>query len=318
MKNLCLLLSLLLFFSCKDKDLEVVEPAGTWIRDANNPVLRDLIPEQNYQVASDGHIFYHDNGNLQMVYAGDHEGKIAIKLAKGTAINEWSVQQTLIFETNNDGFDVFKETPFYRKAENGKHQIFYIGYDNEDNYQSQLYLAESDQLEGPYSQYHNPVVPRGELAGESVYLITSPSIVSHEGILHMVFIGWDNSPNEVTRIWVIGATSTDDGYTWSDFQVVDTPIGAEGQLTKAPDGSYVAVRTSDFQDDEALFYATSDHPFDNWTLQEEPILTKNGSILEDEMIAAQITYDRVTNEEYLFYTGANIQTGWWMMLARKE
>lgn len=289
-----------------------------WVCDINNPILRDLIPAENYQVASDGHVFYDDNGQLRMVYSGDNEGKVAIKLANGTAINQWEIEKTLISAPNNNGLDVSKETPFYRKAKNGKHQIFYIGYDDEIAYQSQIYLAESDQVDGAYTQINAPVIPRGEMAGKPVYLITSPSIVKHEGLLHMVFIGWDNSPAEVTEIWIIEATSSDDGYTWSDFQLVDTPIGAEGQITKTPDGGYVAVRTGEFGSDEAIFYATSDHPFGPWDVSETPILTKDGSILErDEIIAAQITFNEQTQEEYLFYTGANQETGWWMMLATR-
>jgi len=49
------------------------------------------------------------------------------------------------------------------------------------------------------------------------------------------------------------------------------------------------------------------------------ILKKNGSILEkDEIIVPQITFDPQAGEEYLFYTGAGDQQGWWMMLAKRQ
>lgn len=289
-----------------------------WQRDTNNPVLRDLIPAENYEVASDSHVFYDEDGNLRMVYTGDYQGRAAIKLANGASINQWSVNKAVVFEENNDGLDLFKETPFYRKSSTGKHQIFYIGYDDETTYQSQIYLAEADRVDGIYTQRKLPVVPRGILAGKDVYLITSPSIVAHQGLLYMVFIGWNNAPDLVSEIWIIGAVSSDDGYTWSDFQLVDTPIGAEGQITKTPDGGFVAVRTAEFDDDEAIFYATANHPFGPWKQDDTPILTKDGSILEkDEIIAAQVTFNPQTQEEYLFYTGANQQIGWWIMLAQR-
>jgi len=156
--------------------------------------------------------------------------------------------------------NVHKETSFYRKAQSGKHQIYYIGYENEETYESQIFLAESDALDGEYQQNPKPVVPKGTIAGKSVYCMTSPSIVEHEGLLYMTFIGWNASPQKVSEIWLLGATSVDEGHTWSDFQIIDTPIGMEGQVTKHPDGRFVAVRTGDYQNDEALFYATSNHP----------------------------------------------------------
>ena len=122
--------------------------------------------------------------------------------------------------------------------------------------------------------------------------MTSPSVVEHEGVLYMVFIGWNAKPNEVTEVWIIGAKSTDEGHNWSDFQLVDTKIGMEGQITKNLDGSYVAVRTGEYKDIEAIFYATANHPFGPWNEDKEPILIQAGAPNEkDEIIGAQITID---------------------------
>ena len=254
-----------------------------------------------------------------MLYSGNVNAHSAIKLATANTWNDWKMDRPLVFLTGASGLDSHKETGFYRKADNGKHQIYYIGYDDENTYEAQIYLAEADSLVGQYTQTSQPVVAKGMIAGKNVYCMTSPSVVEHQGQLYMTFIGWDASPNEVTEVWVIGATSADDGHTWSEYQIVDTRIGMEGQVTKTFDGQYVAVRTGDYQGKEAIFYATSNHPFGPWIENQEPILVKAGLPFEkDEIIAPQITIDPKTNKEYLYYTGADYQTGWWIMLAEKE
>jgi len=305
------------FSSCADR---VPDPSldSLWVRDAQNPILRDEFQSGGYESASDGHIFYDETGQLYMIYSGDTDGYSSIKLAKGNSISEWERDQSLLFEPNSLELDIEKETAFYHKSQNGKHQIYYIGY-TDSTYQSQIFLAEADEIEGPYRQIAEPIIARGNLAEQEVYCITSPSVIEHDSLLYIMFLGWNASPQEVTEVWTIGATSSDDGYTWSDFQLVETPIGMEGQVTKAADGSFVAVRTSDYANSEALFYATSPHPFGPWEANETPILLKDFSDLEkDEIIAPQITFDPITGEEYLFYTGADHQKGWWMMLAREE
>lgn len=312
---------LIIFLAACDKQESSSGPIADagWKRSDQNPVLRDVYPDGSYQSASDGHIFFDANGNIKMIYSGDVNDNSSIKLAAGTSVSNWQVETALLFEPNSENTDIHKETPFYRKAANGKHQIFYIGYQDNTSYQSQIFLAESDNLYGPYDQIAEPVVPRGNLAGKSVYCITSPSILEHNGLLHIMFIGWNASPQDVSEVWIIGATSADEGHSWTDFQLIETPIGMEGQVTKTGNSSYVAVRTGQYNDKEAIFYATAPHPFGPWAHNESPILIKDGSVLErDEIIAPQITIDPQSGEEYLFYTGADYQTGWWMMLAKKE
>ncbi len=148
--------------------------------------------------------------------------------------------------------------------------------------------------------------------------MTSPSIMEHEGELLISFLGWDNSPSKVKRVWVLGAVSNDDGHTWSNFEIVDSPIGMEGQITKDPNGNYVAVRTDVFKSKEAVYYSTSEHPHGPWSENDEIIIVQDDSELEiDEVIAPAIVFDPFTGKELLFYTGADYSLGWWMMLAEK-
>lgn len=314
------IITLFVFSSCGTNSSEISDnDIIEWERSAENPVFRDLIPDINYEVASDPHVFIDEDDNLKMIYTGDFNDSPSIKLASGSSVSNWEKQTTLLYEAGPSGKDVNKETPFYRMASSRKHQIYYIGYEDEETYRSEIYLAEADELEGPYTKLAEPVVPRGNIAGEEVYLITSPSVVEHNDLLYMTFIGWDASPSEVTEIWIIGATSNDHGHTWSDFQKVDVPIGAEGQITKLTNGEFVAARTGSYEDREAIFYATASHPFGSWTEKSEPILIQSGPPYEaDEVIAPQILHDPINNKQYVYYTGADYQKGWWIMLAEKK
>ena len=290
-----------------------------WERSADNPVFSDEIPAINYQVASDPHVFFDVDETLKMIYTGDKDDHPSIKLASGSSATNWQKQTTLLHNEGPSGKDVNKETAFYRHMPDGNHQIYYIGYEAEGTYQSEVYLAEADELEGPYTQLAEPVVPRGNIAGEEVHLITSPSVVEHGGLLYMIFLGWDASPDEVTEVWVIGATSNDQGHTWTDFQKVDARIGMEGQITKIAEGEFVAVRTGEFKEEEAIFYATASHPFGPWNEQPNPILVQAGPPFEaDEIIAPQILNDESNGKQYVYYTGADYQRGWWIMLAEKK
>lgn len=324
MKYLSILLAIPIgisvFISCdEDESTPTNGFTSDWTRSSENPVFRDLIPSENYQAASDPHVFYDESGLLKMIYTGDVGGVASIKLAEGTSLTDWEKKSDLLFEAGPSGKDINKETAFYRKTPSGKHQIYYIGYADEESYQSELYLAEADELSGPYTQMENPVVSRGKLAGKEVYLITSPSLVKHQGKLYMSFLGWNNSPEDVTEVWVIGAISTDEGHTWTNFQIVDTRIGMEGQVTKVTENEFISVRTGSFGNKEAIFYAQSSHPFGPWTELQDPILVQqNSSFEKDEIIAPQITIDPKTGNEYLFYTGADYQVGWWIMLAKKN
>jgi len=307
------------FVSCNEEKLPDNQFSSDWERSSENPVFRDFIANENYQVASDPHVFYDEDGSLKMIYSGDVAGVSSIKLAERNNQDDWEKKRALLFEVGPSGKDINKETAFYRKSANGKHQIYYIGYADEESYQSEIYLAEADELSGPYIQMDSPVVPRGNIAGKEVYLITSPSVVQHKGKLYMSFLGWNNSPNEVTEVWVMGAISTDEGLTWKDFQIVDTRIGMEGQVTKVKDDEFISVRTASFQDKEAIFYATSSEPFGPWEELPMPILVQQDPVFEkDEIIAPQITVNPKTGEEYLYYTGADYERGWWVMLAKKN
>lgn len=304
--------------SCKREEILPIDNNKEWKRAAGGPVFRDTIDTENYQAASDAHVFF-DSDKLRMIYSGDYKGNISIKLAKGISWSVWQKDTVLLGNVGPSGLDINKETPFYRRSLNGKHQIYYIGYDNEETYEAQIYLAEADFIKGPYTQMLRPVISRGIIAGENVYAMTSPSVVEHQGMLYITFIGWDNKPDSVTKVWIIGAKSYDDGHSWTDFKKVDTKIGMEGQITKIDENEFVAVRTGEYENKQAIFYSTASHPFGPWDELDNPILIQAGPPYEkDELIAPQITLDIVNGNQILYYTGADYSTGWWIMMATEK
>lgn len=285
-----------------------------WAR-TGDPVLRDPIPGVAYEVAGDPHVFAGPGGTLHMIYSGDDEDHIAIKLASATDLGAWEPQQTLLGMSTGHDVPRNKETAFYHLTDGGEHQIYFIGYEDEETYEASVYLATSANLDGPYTILPDPVMPRGLMADRQVYLITSPSVVAHDGVLHMAFLGW-NGFADVTAVWVFGAVSSDAGRTWQDIAEIDVPIGMEGQITPHPDGGYVAARTGNYGGREGISIACADHPFGPYTDSDTPVLQIAGPPWEvEEIIAPQIMFDPATGTPNLFYTGADYATGWWVMRA---
>lgn len=284
-----------------------------WVRHGE-PVLRDLMFFGIYQAASDPHVFVDESGDLAMIYSGDDDDQSAIKLARGTDWTTWDISQVLLGPSTVPEAIRHKETSFYRRTPDGEHQIYFIGY-ADDTYYSEIYLASAPNLTGPWSVPSDPIIRLGPTDGKEVRVITSPSVVAHDGVLHLAYLGW-NGFNDVTEVWTFGATSTDQGRTWSTPTRIDVPIGMEGQITAMPDGRFVAVNTGDVSGREGIYMACADHPFGPYEGSDVPILVQAGAPWEvDEIIAPQITFDPQTGDPKLYYTGAEHARGWWVMLA---
>ena len=81
--------TLVLLAGCKEDP----DPTDQWVRHTGNPIFRDPISGESYESASDPHVFFDDQGELQMIYSGDVNGKSSIKLAKGES---WTEQEAPI------------------------------------------------------------------------------------------------------------------------------------------------------------------------------------------------------------------------------
>lgn len=269
-----------------------------------------------YEAASDGHVFVTDEGRPAMIYSGDENDQSSIKLALGTDFSTWQEWGVLLGPSQQPDAVVHKETAFYYRASATNHRIFFIGYDDEDTYQSNIYMAQAADLLGPWTINPGPVIARGPTDGRVVYLITSPSVVEYDGQLVMVWLGW-NGFEDVTAVWTFSATSSLERQDWEEIRETNVPIGMEGQITQRPDGGFVAVATQETTaGKEGLFAACANSPFGPWTRMDTPLLTLAADEWEvDEIIAPSITYDPETNEPYLFYTAAEHARGWRMMMA---
>lgn len=321
--------------SLKDDDLENPNPLvdlespknitinlnslSSFTRVSTEPILEDMF--NGYGFASDIHVF-ESEGQIYGIYSGSQEREddsSSIKLATSTDYINWEKQGVLLGSDNPSDLDYNKETAFYRYSESrGKHQIYYIGYVDEDEYASQIFLTESDSPDGPYIKVNdNPIIPLGIQAGRDVKSITSPSIVEYEGTLYIAYCAWDAPHEAVTEVWIIGATSTDGGLTWSNYQEVNVPVCMEGQLTIGPDGKFYSLGTvGDESDGVATFtLARADHPFGPYESVGTVLKRDINNDFEKEFIAPQITFDTKTNKAYLYYAGADYAIGWWIMIA---
>lgn len=280
------------------------------------PVFRDPIPQANYEVASDPHVFLRPGGGYAMIYSGDDSGNASIKLAQSNDGVRWRRAGTVIGPSVGHDRPRNKETSFYFRTASGEHQIYFIGYDDENTYESQIYLATSSRFDGPYQMRAEPVVRLGRIAGKRVRVITSPSVVEHDGVLHMAFLGW-NGFHDVTAVWAFGVTSSDGGRSWGDARRIDAPIAMEGQISRTPQGQYIAVSTQEHRGKEAIFAACANHPFGPYSKSRTPLLAQAGAPFEtDEIIAPQIFFPTGATRPELFYTGAQHDRGWWIMKAR--
>ncbi|WP_224824638.1 hypothetical protein [Cognatishimia sp. MH4019] len=287
-----------------------------WVRH-DGPVFRDRLFLGLYEAASDGHVFVTQDNQLAMIYSGDDSGQISIKLAFGSDWDEWEEWGVLLGPSKQSDAVPFKETAFYHRVSSTDHRLYFIGYSDETTYQSRLYMAQAPALTGPWKIMPEPVMDRGQTAGREVYLITSPSVVEHQGRLIMAWLGW-NGFEDVTAVWSFSATSDLNGLAWENLRETAIPIGMEGQITARPDGGFVAVATQETDTGrEGIFAFCADNPLGPWTALPGPLLSLAGDKWEvDEIIAPSITFDPQTDEPYLFYTAAEHTRGWRMMMAK--
>lgn len=163
----------------------------------NGPVLQDEEFDSGYEVAADPHVFRTPTNSIKMVYTGPDpvlgsNGHATIKLASLDANGQWHPDTELLLGSASNDLDLNKETSFYRLVDSGKHQIYYIGYASGDVYNSQIFMAQANQLEGPYTLSSEPLISTGEIDGFQVHTITSPSIVEYNHQLYMVYCAWND------------------------------------------------------------------------------------------------------------------------------
>ncbi|MGV6817093.1 MAG: hypothetical protein ACWA44_07450 [Thiotrichales bacterium] len=250
-----------------------------------------------------------------MTYTGPHTSNdyATIKLATANNHTEWTAGPVLLEGSNSGNLDLNKETSFHRLADSGKHQIYYIGYADGNIYNAQIFKAEADSLEGPYALPVTPIISTGTQSGNNVALMTSPSIVEHEGRLYMVYCAWDAYPVPTT-VWVHGATSDDDGQSWNIQGEVQVPACMEGSFTKGPDGKFYAIAQAA---GDTFTIGRSNTPFGPYDELPMPVMSAAGAPWEtEEMNTPQLLFE--DDMAYIYYSGADYSKGWWIMLATTD
>ena len=286
-----------------------------WTRH-EGPVHRDRMFLGLYEAASDAHVFPTEDGRLAMIYSGDDGGQSAILLAFGQDWTRWETWGVLLGPSRQPSAIAHKETAFYRRAGPADHRLYFIGYADEGTYGSDIYVARAQALTGPWRVEPEPIIRRGLTDGRDVRVITSPSVVEHEGELVMAYLGW-NGFEDVTEVWAFTSRGRMDGASWSDSVATPVPIGMEGQITPRPDGGFVAVATRETEGGrEGLFAACADDPEGPWTALPDPLLVLANDAWEvDEIIAPSLSFDSGTGAPRLFYTAAEHARGWRIMMA---
>lgn len=283
---------------------------SNWVRHPNNPIFG------GQWFLSDPHVWEESPGNYRMVYTDANGDYQAIAMATSTDLVNWTPVSNsqypygvILQGPGPGGQDPHLETAFYRKANDGMHQIFYIGYMDEAAYHSAIYKAEATNIQGPYTREIDPVIPWTP-GGPDSWAMTSPSIVEHDGALYMVYTGWEAYPDgPVTNM---GATSSTDGRSWVKLGALswDDVFGVEAHTEKGPDGRFYRVGiTSDDQGGDIIELGHATHPFGPYTTLPDPILAPGGPGVEegDTIMAPCLLF--VNQTAYLYYTA--IDTGGW-------
>ena len=289
-----------------------LDALSDWTRDPGNPIFL------GNEFSGDPFVWEAAPGDYRMVYTDSVDDRQAIAMATSTDLVEWTPNGSTQFPdgvvlqgAGPGGQDPHLETAVYRKADNGAHQIFYIGYVDEETYHSAIYVAEAPDIDGPYTRAADPILSWTP-DGADAAAMTSPTIVEQDGTLYMTYIGWEAFPDGPVSI--MGATSIDDGRSWKKVGPLsgEEIFGVEAETVKGPDGLFYRVGiTADDQGGDVITLGQAEHPFGPYTELPEPILTPGGpEVGEGETIMSpSLLFVPETETAYLFY--AAVDTGGW-------
>jgi len=307
----CTWLGILLVVAGCDDPISVVDPPGAiplrslanWTRNPGTPIFGG----KTGQFAGDPHVWEESPGHYRMVYTDSYIDGVndyqAIAMATSTDLVNWSRIENSEFPAGiilqgvgPGGRDHHQETAFYRKASDGKHQIFYIGYESESTYHAAIYKAEATNIQGPYLRESEPVIA-WTTGGVDAAAMTSPTIVTYEGALYMTYVGWAGYPDG--PVVIVGATSTTDGRSWAKQGALswNDIFGVEAHIERGPDGWFYRVGVvSDANGNDEFALGRASHPFGPYEVLPDPILTLGG--------ASRGEVDSITSPSLIFVTGS--------------
>lgn len=168
------------------------------------------------------------------------------------------------------------------------------------------------------------------------HMLSSPSVVRHDGRYFMVYTGFCNKPAGYTPllpprwtcpgdsgIWLLGATSTDGIHWTKEPAPIISPVPnrewmshglTEAELVEGPDGWFYLFFTGDGPlESRAIGVARSRHPFGPWDIDPQPILRGAPQLLSGlhKVLAPSVHIDADTGRVLMWFNGTNqLEFGW--------
>lgn len=282
---------------------------ASWTRTPPSP----LFGGSSGSFAADPHVWANGINDYYMVYTSEFSGAQAISMARSTDLVTWTPivspqysSEHILRGAGPAAGQAHQETAVYYKTPGGQHQIYYIGYDSEATFQSQIYRATASSIEGPYTREATPVLSFGASGSYDDAAMTSPSIVEHQGVLYMCYVAWADSPTGPSPTVInAGATSSDYGATWTKTGTISFSdiFGVEAHIEKGPDGKFYRVATETINSADALSIGVSAHPFGPYTKHAGVLVPGGVGVGEvDSITAPSLFFNRADRRAYMFYS----------------
>ncbi len=222
--------------------------------------------------------------------------------------------ESVALQNDEEAWDRILETSFVVRVED-EFLMYYTGYSEEVDgvttivAEGKIGVARSaDGLS--FERFREEPVLLPDAAYDSDGLF-SPSVVRHDGDLHLIYAGWSLG---LYGYGLFGATSPD-GTAWtkegdlllrsSDVSwSIDNP--REAEIVKAPGGaSYYLFFTCDVEENlSAIGVARSAHPFGPWEVFPRPVVTATHDWEESGLVApAVLIEDGLVRIWYMAETG---------------
>lgn len=291
----------------------------SWTRHPSSPIFGGTAGN----FAADPHVWEETPGTYYMVYTTDYAGTQAIGMATSSDLVHWtpisSPQYSSEYVIRGNGPSAGQnnqETAIHYKTASGQHQLYYIGYDNEATYQSQIYRATASSVTGPYTRESSPVIPFGAPGSYDDAAMTSPTIVSFAGTLYMAYVAWADSPTSPTPTVInAGATSSNDGTTWTKTGTISWSdvFGVEAHVEKGPDGLFYRVGTEVPSGADVLSLGVANNPFGPYTVAHN-IYTMGGPSVGEvvSITGACLFFNRRERRLYIYYSAVDTGGFPWM------
>lgn len=271
--------------------------------------VNDPIFESPLGIASDPSVIRIDKDTLHLYYTAENfKICLAISMDNGASwqsVNEQTNEDFGVIQGQPNRWDKNMETVKVLKV-GSEYWMYYTGYregesDNPHVENFQVGLAISTDGGFTFNRHpicvDSPIIPINLTDDNAMdrHAITSPSVVLHNGLFHMIYTGW-NTTNDFSGadagLWTMAATSSD-GVNWEKetFPLItleDVPWTEqsidESDIFRSSDGTWYFT----FSAKEGVGLATASDFFGPYTALDEPLFSKEHSWEKAEIIAPNL------------------------------